>query len=210
MGGAGMRIISWNLNGLLASLKNDVFEAIRSLQPDVVCLQEIRTQEEPCVLSGYDHYWNHGHQEGHYGTAVLTKVKPMDVRAGFAGSFHDHEGRIHTIELRQLYIVNVYVPNSQKNLERRSFRLEWDAALLEYVRDLMSRKPVVLCGDFNVARDDLDIYPENMRQYWANLGYASDERSNLETLIESGLTDAYRELHPETRSYTWWSKNMPY
>ena len=195
-----MKIVSWNLNGLIACLKNNAFEPVVSLQADVICLQEIRTQEEPCILSGYHHYWNHGNREGYSGTAALTKMTPVDVRNGFCGSFCDHEGRIQTVELPKLYIVNVYVPNSQKNLERHGYRMEWDAALLEYIRGLMARKPVILCGDFNVARDEIDIYPENMRQYWANLGYTSDERSNLEVLIESGLSDAYRALHPDTRS----------
>ena len=203
-----MKIVSWNLNGLIACLKNNAFEPVVSLQADVICLQEIRTQEEPCILSGYHHYWNHGNREGYSGTAVLTKMTPVDVRNGFCGSFCDHEGRIQTVELPKLYIVNVYVPNSQKNLERHGYRMEWDAALLEYIRGLMARKPVILCGDFNVARDEIDIYPENMRQYWANLGYTSDERSNLEVLIESGLSDAYRALHPDTRSYTWWSNRL--
>lgn len=200
-----MKIVSWNLNGLIATLNNGAFQDIELLQPDVLCLQEIRTQKEPSILSGYFHYWNHGHQEGHSGTAILTKDAPISVTGGFTGSFRDHEGRILTAEFAQFYIVNVYVPNSQKNLERQNYRIEWDAALLEYIRELMSRKAVIICGDFNVARDDVDIYPENMRQYWANLGYASDERSNFETLLEAGLTDAYRFMYPDTRSYTWWS-----
>ncbi len=200
-----MKIVSWNLNGLIASLNSRSFDAIQLLQPDVLCLQEIRTQKEPAVLEGYFHYWNHGHQEGHSGTAILTKEAPISVTGGFSGPFRDHEGRIQTVEFAQAYIVNVYVPNSQKNLDRHNYRMEWDAALLGYVRELMSRKPVIVCGDFNVARDEVDIYPENMRQYWANLGYASDERSDFETLLEVGLTDAYRALHPDTRSYTWWS-----
>ncbi|CAK7087490.1 MAG: hypothetical protein ENTB_04234 [Enterocloster aldenensis] len=200
-----MKIVSWNLNGLLASLNGGAFAPIQLLQPDVLCLQEIRTQKEPSILSGYYHYWNHGHQEGHSGTAILTKQAPISVTGGFTGAFKDHEGRIQTAEFPKLYVVNVYVPNSQKNLNRHDYRMEWDAALLEYIRGLLSRKPVIICGDFNVARDETDIYPENMRQYWANLGYASDERSNFETLLEVGLTDAYRSLHPDTRCYTWWS-----
>jgi len=203
-----MRVISWNLNGLLASLKNDVFQPIQSLAPDVLCLQEIRTHQEPTVLDGYLHIWNHGARDGYAGTAILCRKKPLRTLWGFDHAEEDNEGRVLTIELERCFIVNAYVPNSQQNLQRHAFRMEWDLRFHDYVCGLKEVKPVIICGDFNVARTELDIYPENLRQYWAEQGYASDERSNLETLIDYGFTDGFRHLHPSERSYTWWSNRL--
>ena len=126
---------------------------------------------------------------------------------GFNG-VKDTEGRIIVAELEGLYVVNAYVPNSQQNLQRHAYRMQWDEGFREFICSLKEEKPVIICGDFNVARTKLDIYPENMRQVWAEQGYASDERSNLETLIECGFTDAFRHLHPNERSYTWWSNRL--
>lgn len=203
-----MKIVSWNLNGLLASLKNEVFNPFQSMMPDILCLQEIRTQKEPDILSGYHHYWNHGERDGYSGTAVLARVKPSEVIYGFLGDFPDEEGRLITLNYPEVYVVNAYVPNSQQNLKRQAYRMKWDTAFREHIVELMDAKPVIICGDFNVARDTIDIYAENMRQYWAEQGYASDERSNFETLLEEGLTDVFRALHPDKRSYTWWSNRL--
>lgn len=203
-----MKIISWNLNGLLASLKNGVMNVFEDMLPDIICLQEIRTQHEPVILDCYHHFWNHGEREGYSGTAVLTWEKPLRVFYGFLGDFDDEEGRLITIELEKVFVVNAYVPNSQQNLKRQAYRMKWDAAFREHISELMDDKPVIVCGDFNVAREDIDIYAENMRQYWAEQGYASDERSNFESLLEDGLTDVFRALHPDERSYTWWSNRL--
>ena len=202
-----MKIVSWNLNGLLSSLKHDVFKPVLEMGVDVLCLQEIRTQQEPCVAKGYHHIWNHSARDGYAGTAVLCSKEPLQISRGFFGNA-DNEGRTLTVELDRCFVVNAYVPNSQQNLQRHAFRMEWDEGFRDYVCWLREEKPVIICGDFNVARDELDIYPENMRQYWAEQGYASDERSNFETLIECGFTDAYRYLHPERRCYTWWSNRL--
>lgn len=202
-----MKIVSWNLNGILSSLKNNVLEPVISMVPDVLCLQEIRTQQEPVIAEGYIHLWNHCERDGYAGTAMLCRTEPNRVILGFNGG-DDAEGRVLTAEYDGFFIVNAYVPNSQQNLQRQAFRMKWDESFREYVSSLKEEKPVVICGDFNVARSELDIYPENMRQYWAEQGYASDERSNFETLIECGFTDAFRHLNPDQRSYTWWSNRL--
>lgn len=202
-----MKIVSWNLNGLLSSLKNDVFKPVLASGVDMLCLQEIRTQQEPTVADGYFHIWNHSERDGYAGTAILCKHRPLRVIRGFYGE-NDPEGRTLTVELERCFLVNAYVPNSQQNLQRHAFRMEWDEGFREFVCWLRDEKPVIICGDFNVARTELDIYPENMRQYWAEQGYASDERSNFETLIECGFSDVFRQLHPEERSYTWWSNRL--
>lgn len=203
-----MKIVSWNLNGLLSTVDNDCFEPIAALKPDFVCLQEIRTNEEPRTLRGYRHYWNHCERNKYSGTALLALKPPISVRNGFDGIFPDNEGRIITAELDGAFLVNVYVPNSQQNLKRRNFRLEWDKALYEYIDGLLCDKPVIICGDFNTVRGELDYFAENERQYFAMQGYASDELSNLEDLLELGLTDVFRELNPDERSYTWWSNRL--
>lgn len=203
-----MRIITWNLNGLLSSVRNDAFSAIQGLNPDVLCLQEIRTTKEPVILPGYHHFWNHSQRDGYSGTAVLTRQKPLQVISGFDGDGEDSEGRVLTVELPDCFITCAYAPNSQKNLQRRAYRLKWDAEFRQLAMRLREDKPAILCGDFNVTRAEIDIYEENMRQYWAQLGYASDERSNLESLLEDGFVDAFRLLYPEERSYTWWSNRL--
>ena len=203
-----MRIISWNLNGLQSCLKHHSFIPIAERSPDILCLQEIRTMDEPTVINGYYHLWNHGTRKGYSGTAALTKIIPTHVDYGFGHSQIDPEGRLLVLEFKKIYVINAYFPNAQQNLERHEYRMDWDKALKEYVCGLMEDKPVIICGDFNVAREDIDIYPENLRQYWAGLGYASDERANFETLLECGFVDAYRELWPMERSYTWWSNRL--
>lgn len=203
-----MKIISWNLNGLMSCIKNVAFEPISHLAPDVICLQEIRTRQEPEIMSGYRHFWHHSQRDGYSGTATMIREMPIKVIYGFNEKYPDPEGRILTLELKDVYVVNVYVPNSQKNLKRHAYRMEWDSVMHEHVYALCEDKPVIICGDFNVARDDIDVYEENLRQYWASQGYASDERSSLETLLDSGFIDVYRYLYPDERSYTWWSNRL--
>lgn len=203
-----MNIVSWNLNGLMSSIKNGSLDVLEEKVPDVICLQEIRTKQEPVIIGGYHHYWNHGERDGYSGTAMLLFEEPLRVFNDFQNGYEDSEGRLITAELANIYVVNAYVPNSQKNLWRQAYRMEWDEAFREHVRMLTEEKPVIICGDFNVARSEIDIYAENMRQYWAEQGYSSDERSAFESLLEEGLTDVFRELYPEKRSYTWWSNRL--
>ncbi len=203
-----MKIVSWNLNGLQACLKNRCFDPIAEIAPDILCLQEIRTQEEPEILSGYHHYWNHSEREGYSGTALLCREKPLSIMCGLGPDDADEEGRSIIAEYPEFFLVNAYVPNSQRNLQRHDYRRAWDEQMRNYALSLMEYKPVIITGDFNVAREDIDIYPENLRQYWASQGFASDERSDLETLIELGFQDAFRTLYPNARSYTWWSNRL--
>lgn len=203
-----MKIVSWNVNGLMATLKNGCFAPLVSLSPDVLCIQEIRTAQEPVILEGYHHFWHHSQREGYSGTAMLLKDTPLKVSYGMGAFFRDDEGRVITAELPGFYIVGAYVPNSQKNLQRHRYRMEWDEVFRKYVCDLREYKPVIICGDFNVAREDIDVYEENQRQYWAEQGFASDERSSLESLLDEGFTDVFRELYPSDRSYTWWSNRL--
>ena len=164
-----MKIISWNLNGLLSCIKHQSFTPINQLLPDIKCLQDMDQEE------------------------------PLRTIYGFNNEYPDPEGRLLTLEFPKVYVVNVYVPNSQKNLKRHAYRMEWDAALQKYVSQLSEDKSVIICGDFNVAREDIDIYEENLRQYWAEQGYVSDERSSLETLLEMGLTAVYRLMTTQPR-----------
>ena len=203
-----MKIISWNLNGLLSAVKNKSLAPIEDILPDIICLQEIRTQQEPVVIDGYEHFWNHGERDGYSGTAILSFDRPQSVRYGFDGQFPEPEGRLITLELADFYLVNAYVPNSQKNLKRHAYRMEWDECLREYAMVLREDKPVIICGDFNVPRESMDIYEENIHQILDEEGYTSDERSNMETLLETGFTDVFRSLYPEKRSYTWWSNRL--
>ena len=204
-----MKIISWNLNGLLSCVKHNSFQAIEALGADVVCCQEIRTKQQTQVMAGDQHFWNPSERDGYSGTLTMTRKAPICEIRGLGVEALDCEGRVVTLEFPKLFIVNAYAPNSQKNLQRHQFRTEWDEAFRGYVCSLAEEKPVVACGDFNVAMSDIDIYPENLRQYWAQMGYASDERSNLETLMESGFTDAFRYLYPDREgAYTWWSNRL--
>lgn len=204
-----MKIISWNLNGLNSCLKNGSMLPLIELAPDVVCFQEIRTKQQPEVLPDYHHFWNPSQRDGYSGTLTISKQEPLRAIVGLGDEQLDYEGRVLTLEFPAFFVVNCYAPNSQANLRRHQFRLNWDAALHSFLAELRETKPVIACGDFNVARLDIDIFPENMHQYWAGQGYASDERSNLETLLESGFSDAFRVLYPDVvGSYTWWSNRL--
>ncbi len=202
-----LKIISWNVNGLLSALSGDGFAEIKKLKPDVVCIQEIKTDTKPEIINGYCHFWNPSDRKNYSGTAVLTKKEPIAILNGF-DSANDDEGRIILTELDGCYVVNVYVPNSQQNLRRRAFRVEWDKALYKYVERLMREKPVILCGDFNVVREEIDFFEENQRQHWKMQGYISDERSGLESLLDLRLVDVFRELNPDKREYSWWSNRL--
>lgn len=202
-----MKIISWNMNGLMPSLENGSFEPIVQRAPDILCLQEIRTTEEPVVLPGYRHYWNHGDKAGYSGVAVMSRTKPLSVAYDLPDD-DAHDGRIITLEFEEYYVICVYVPNSQKNLFRHAYRRIWDQAFRDHVRWLLDFKPVIICGDFNVAREPIDIYEENLKQFYGFQGMATDERADFFKLMGLGFCDAFRELHPDERSYTWWSTRL--
>lgn len=204
-----MRIISWNVNGLNACIKKKGFEAIEDILPDAICLQEIKTKEQPIVIDGYNHYFNPAEQEKYSGTLLMSIDEPENIRYGIGYEDFDNEGRVITADLGSIYLVNTYVPNSQRNLERHFFRLDWDEAYRKFLIALATMKPVIACGDFNVTMLPIDVFPENERQNAVEKEFASDERSNMQTLLESGFIDAYRLLYPDKEhEYTWWSNRL--
>ncbi|MBR1435990.1 MAG: exodeoxyribonuclease III [Bacteroidales bacterium] len=202
-----MRILSWNLNGLKASLRRGDFEQLKALPAlDVISLQEIRTHECPTVLEGYRHYWYPAMQKGYSGTLTMSLVEPVDVIYGFGNSDLDKEGRVLCLDFGSLYVVNTYAPKSQGDPEREEYRRKWDAAYREHLIRLSEEKPVIACGDLNVTLDRKDIYAENTRMSFAELGYMSDERASLMQLFESGFVDAFRYVYPDAEeAFTWWS-----
>lgn len=204
-----MIFVSWNVNGLMACMEKNGFEPIIALSPDILCLQEVKTQRRPKVLPGYHHYWETGEREGYAGVLTLTKREPLDVRMGLGNESLDREGRAITLEYEAFYIINAYSPNAQSGPERRAYRARWDEALFSYVRELKESKPVIICGDFNVTRSAIDIFPENTRLQEQEKGYISEERDRLETLLDSGFLDAFRHLYPDREgAYTWWSQRF--
>ena len=202
-----MKIISWNLNGLLSCVANKSIFPLLNYNPDIICCQEIRTKEEPLIIEGYNHIWNHAEREKYSGTAVLTIPYPMEIFRGF-GDNKDIEGRLITLEYEDFYLINAYVPNSQLNLKRKAYRLEWDYKFRDYIDDLIGVKPIIICGDFNVTRNEIDVFEENKRAFLQEQGLISDERANLEELLNLGFIDVFREFYPDTRSYTWWSNRL--
>ena len=201
-----MKIISWNINGLISFIENQSYRAIEEIEADVVCFQETRTKRRLTALSNYCHYWNPCERDGMHGTMIATKTEPLNVIYGLGVEELDKEGRVLTIELPTLFVVNCYAPRAV-NLERHDFRRKWDNALRGFVKNLMNKgKQVVLCGDFNVLREEIDIYPENEREFYAMQGIISEERSNIEKLLEVGFIDAFRYKYPNKKnSYTFWS-----
>ena len=201
-----MIIVSWNVNGLMACIDKNGFDPVQALQPDIVCCQEVKTQRRPKVLSGYYHYWETGKRDGYAGVLTMAKEEPLDVRTGLGQESLDREGRIVTLEYKAFYIINAYVPNAQDSPERRAYRSRWDKALLSYVQELKENKLVIICGDFNVTRSAIDVFPENTRIQDQEKGYISEERDRLEALLDIGFVDAFRHLHPDQEgAYTWWS-----
>ena len=205
-----MQIVSWNVNGLNACIKKKGFEQIENdILPDVICIQEIKTKTEPVVIDGYNHYFNPAEQEKYSGTLFMSIEEPTDITYGIGKSDFDCEGRVITADMGDFYVVDTYVPNSQRNLERHFFRLDWDEVYREYLTDLAEEKPVIACGDFNATMLPIDVFPENERQNAAEIEYESEERANMQTLLESGFIDAFRYLYPDkTGDYTWWSNRL--
>ena len=200
-----MKIISWNVNGILSKVKKGEFAPIEARDPDVVCIQEVRTKAEPEVLAGYHHIWNHAKRDGFWGTLTLAKEEPTQTILGVDAGELDAEGRVIACEFDYYWVVNVYVPNSKGGLARAAVRREWDDAFLDFACDLALDKPVVICGDFNVALTDEDIYEGNPHR-GEDRAFASDERGDLAMLLDSGYLDAFRLLHPDAKNaYTWWS-----
>ena len=201
-----MRFLSWNVNGLRACLKKGFEESFRALDADFFCLQETKLQAGQLALAlpGYETYWNYAEKKGYSGTAIFTRRTPLSVRYGLGLEEHDREGRVLTLEYPAFWLVCVYTPNSQDGLRRLAYRMEWEDAFREYLLGLDGEKPVVLCGDLNVAHQEIDLKnPESNRM---NPGFTQQERDKLTELLAAGFTDTFRYLHPEARdAYSWWS-----
>ena len=201
-----MKIISWNVNGLRACIRNNASRFFEKADADVYCLQETKGMAD-FELSGYHSFWNPAKRSGYSGTLTLSKVAPCSVRYGFGNEKFDDEGRLITLEYPSFYLINAYFPNSQHSLNRQEYRMEWDAELLLFLQQLA--KPVVLCGDLNVARNYIDIYPENLRNEENPPGFRSEEREGFEALLEAGYVDVFRKWYPKrTGAYTWWSNRL--
>jgi exodeoxyribonuclease-3 len=201
-----MKMISWNVNGLRACVKKGFLNYFEMVDADIFCVQETKLQEGQIdlQLDGYYQYWNYALKKGYSGTAVFTKEKPLSVSYGVGDSETEDEGRILTLEYPKFYLVNVYSPNAQRDLARLPFRLEWEKEMFTYLDKLTTSKPVVFCGDMNVAHQEIDI--RNAKANRGNSGFTIEERERLSLLLDSGFVDSYRHFSPDTEgAYTWWS-----
>ena len=202
-----MKMISWNINGLRAGLKKGFIETFNNIGADIFCLQETKMQQGQAELDlpGYLEYWNSAQRKGYAGTAVFTKKAPLKAAYGIGIEKHDQEGRVITLEFEEYYFVNVYTPNSQRELARLDYRMEWEDEFRSYLLALDAKKPVILCGDFNVAHQEIDI--KNAKSNRKNAGFTDQERKKMTTLLEAGFSDTFRTMHPDARdAYTWWSQ----
>ena len=200
-----MKFISWNVNGLRACVGKDFEQSFRQLDADFFCLQETKMQDGQLDLQfeGYTSYWNYAEKKGYSGTAIYTKHKPLSVTYGMGIEEHDHEGRVITLEMDDFYLVTVYTPNSQDGLRRLDYRMVWETDFLAYLKRLDSHKPVIVCGDLNVAHQEIDI--KNPKTNRRNAGFTDEEREKMSVLLDNGFTDTFRFLHPEEVTYSWWS-----
>ncbi len=201
-----MKLISWNVNGLRAILKKNFLEYLADEKPDILCLQETKAepdQVEALWPGHYTTYWNCAAKKGYSGTAIFTRHRPLHLTRGIGIEEHDQEGRVLTAEFETYYLVNVYVPNSQRELTRLPYRQRWDIDFLAYLKRLELQKPVVICGDLNVAHTEIDL--ANPKANVRNHGFTPEERSGFETLMKAGFLDTFRQFHAGGGHYTWWS-----
>jgi exodeoxyribonuclease-3 len=200
-----MKLISWNVNGLRAVMNKNFMEFFNEADADVFCLQETKLQEGQIEmdLPGYHQYWNYADKKGYSGTAIFTKTEPLSVTYGMGIDEHDHEGRVITLEFDDFYFITVYVPNSQDGLKRLDYRMKWEDDFLGYLKELEKTKPVVFCGDLNVAHEEIDL--KNPKTNRKNAGFTDEERSKMTALLDAGFTDTFRYFYPEQVTYSWWS-----
>ena len=201
-----MRLISWNVNGLRAIYKKGFEEFFKNIDANIFCIQETKMQENQMEfnLEGYYKYFNSAEKKGYSGTAIFTKNKPINVKMGIGKEEHDKEGRVITLEFEKFYMVNCYTPNSQRELTRLDYRMKWEDEFKNYLLKLDKEKPVILCGDLNVAHNEIDL--RNPKSNRGNAGFTDEEREKMTALLDSGFIDTFRYLYPnETESYTWWS-----
>ncbi|MCL2226152.1 MAG: exodeoxyribonuclease III [Oscillospiraceae bacterium] len=201
-----MKLVSWNVNGLRACLKKGFSESFSNIGADIFCLQETKMEQGQAELDlgGYHEFWNSAAKKGYSGTAVFSKIPPLSATYGIGIAEHDNEGRVITLEFDGFYLVCVYVPNSQRGLLRLDYRMAWEDAFLNYVKGLDALKPVLICGDLNVAHREIDI--KNAKSNVRNAGFTIEERNKMTELLDAGFTDFFRHFNPELRdAYTWWS-----
>ena len=200
-----MKLISWNVNGLRAVLRKEFAAQFAALNADVFCVQETKCQpgEADFAPEGYTAYWNSAEKKGYSGTACWCRTPPISVRYGIGKEEHSHEGRASTLEFERFFLVNVYVPNAQEGLARIDYRMQWEDDLRAYLLALDAEKPVVLCGDMNVAHEEIDL--KNPKTNRGNAGFSDQERGKMEKLLDAGFADVFRELYPDRVAYTWWS-----
>lgn len=201
-----MKMVSWNVNGLRACLEKGFAEYFQTFNADVFCLQETKMQQGQAEVNfeGYQQYWNSAMKKGYSGTAIFTKIAPSSVQYGIGIEEHDQEGRVITLEFAAFYLVNVYTPNSKRELERLEYRMRWEDDFRSYLTALDEKKPVIVCGDLNVAHQEIDL--KNPKTNRRNAGFTDEERAKMTTLLGAGFTDSFRYLYPDqTEIYSWWS-----
>lgn len=201
-----MKLISWNVNGLRACMNKGFKDFMDSVDADIFCVQETKMQREQAtfVFDGYEEYWNSAEKKGYSGTAVFSKTKPLNVSYGLGIEAHDKEGRVITAEFQDFYLVNVYTPNAQRGLERLDYRMVWEDVFRRYVKEMDEKKPVIICGDLNVAHNEIDL--KNFKTNVGNAGFTYEERGKMTELLASGFVDSFRYLYPDkTGAYSWWS-----
>lgn len=200
-----MKLISWNVNGLRACVGKGFFEFVAAEQPDMLCLQETKLQPEQAPpVEGYWDYWNSADKKGYSGTALFSRAEPLSVAYGLGIDEHDHEGRVITAEYPDFYLVTVYVPNSQDGLKRLDYRMVWEDTFRAYVQALDQKKPVIICGDMNVAHQEIDL--KNPKTNRKNAGFTDEERAKMTELLGAGFVDTFRHFYPDTEGvYSWWS-----
>ena len=205
-----MKLISWNVNGLRAVINKGFEEFFKEINADIFCIQETKMQEEQLeekintIFNGYKMYWNSAEKKGYSGTAIFSKKEPVNIKYGIGIEEHDKEGRVITLEFEKFYMVNCYTPNSKRELERLDYRMIWEEAFRNYLLELNKKKPVILCGDLNVAHKEIDL--KNPKTNRRNAGFTDEEREKMTELLNSGFVDSFRYLYPDkTDKYTWWS-----
>ena len=200
-----MKFVSWNVNGLRACAGKGFEDIFRNLDADFFCLQETKMQSGQLDMQfdGYQSYWNYAEKKGYSGTAIFSRHQPLSVRYGIGVEEHDHEGRVITLEMPSFFLVTAYVPNSQDGLRRLDYRMKWEDDFRKYLKGLDSQKPVILCGDLNVAHKEIDL--KNPKTNRRNAGFTDEEREKFSTLLDSGFADTFRSLHPDDVVYSWWS-----
>lgn len=201
-----MRLISWNVNGIRACVEKGFLDSFQKLDADAFCIQESKLQagQIDLDLPGYYQYWNYAEKKGYSGTAIFTKKEPMHVMYGIGVEEHDHEGRVITLEYSEYYLITVYTPNSQDGLKRLDYRMTWERDFLAYLKNLEETKPVIFCGDLNVAHKEIDL--KNPKTNRKNAGFTDEERACMTTLLEKGFVDTFRHFYPDQEGiYSWWS-----